>query len=48
MGGRHRRRFELCGVEFVAVADTQAEFDGIVDKLNIEKESDVNSAFFLN
>ena len=35
MGERHRRRFELCGVEFVAVADTQAEFDGIVDKLNL-------------
>lgn len=35
MGGRHRRRFELCGVEFVAVADTQTEFDGIVDKLNL-------------
>ena len=34
MGERHRRRFELCGVNFVAVADTQAEFDGIVDKLN--------------
>jgi predicted dehydrogenase len=36
MGGRHRGRFELCGVNFVAVADTQAEFDGIVDKLNLE------------
>ena len=36
MGERHRRRFELCGVNFVAVADTQAEFDGIVDKLNLE------------
>ena len=35
MGERHRRRFELCGVEFVAVADTQAEFDGIVDKINL-------------
>ena len=35
MGERHRRRFELCGVNFVAAADTQAEFDGIVDKLNL-------------
>ena len=34
MGERHRRRFELCGVNFVAVADSKAEFDGIVDKLN--------------
>lgn len=36
MGGRHRGRFEACGVNFVAVADTQAEFDGIADKLNLE------------
>lgn len=36
MGERHRRRFELCGVEFVAVADTRAEFNGVVDKLNLE------------
>ena len=35
MGERHRRRFELCGVNFVAVADTQAEFNGVVDKLNL-------------
>ncbi len=36
MGGRHRGRFEACGVNFVAVADTQAEFDEITDKLNLE------------
>ena len=45
MGGRHRRRFELCGVEFVAVADTQAEFDGIVDKLNIENAGEAGVDF---
>ena len=39
MGERHRRRFELCGVNFVAVADTQAEFGGIADKLNLENAS---------
>ena len=36
MGERHRRRFELCGVNFVSVADTQAEFDEIIDKLNLD------------
>ena len=45
MGGRHRRRFELCGVEFVAVADTQAEFDGIVDKLNLENAGEAGVDF---
>lgn len=34
MGGRHRARFEMCGVEFVAVLDNQKDFDGIVDRLN--------------
>lgn len=33
MGGRHRARFETCGVNFIAAADNQEEFDGIVDKL---------------
>ncbi len=36
MGKRHRARFETCGVKFIAVADNQEEFDGIVDKLNID------------
>ena len=36
MGKRHRTRFETCGVKFIAVADNQEEFDGIVDKLNID------------
>lgn len=45
MGGRHRRRFELCGVEFVAVADTQTEFDGIVDKLNLKNASEAGVDF---
>jgi predicted dehydrogenase len=45
MGERHRRRFELCGVEFVAVADTQAEFDGIVDKLNLESAGEAGVDF---
>lgn len=34
MGGRHRSRFEACGVSFVGVADNDAEFEKIVDKLN--------------
>ena len=34
MGGRHRGRFETCGVSFVGVADNDAEFEKIVDKLN--------------
>lgn len=34
MGGRHRSRFEACGVSFVGVADNEAEFKEIVDKLN--------------
>ena len=34
MGGRHRGRFEACGVSFVGVADNDAEFEKIVDKLN--------------
>ena len=33
MGGRHRARFEACGVKFIAVADNQEEFDEITDKL---------------
>lgn len=45
MGERHRRRFELCGVNFVAVADTQAEFDGIVDKLNLESAGEAGVDF---
>ena len=45
MGERHRRRFELCGVNFVAVADTQAEFDGIVDKLNLENAGEAGVDF---
>ena len=36
MGKRHRKRFEACGVQFVAVVDNQNEFDGIVDKLNVD------------
>ncbi len=34
MGGRHRGRFEACGVSFVGVADIDAEFEKIADKLN--------------
>lgn len=34
MGGRHRGRFEACGVSFVGVADNDAEFKKIADKLN--------------
>lgn len=34
MGGRHRARFEMCGVEFVAVLDNQKDFDGIAERLN--------------
>ena len=34
MGGRHRSRFEACGGSFVGVADNDAEFEKIVDKLN--------------
>ena len=34
MGGRHRGRFETCGVSFVGVADNDAEFEKIADKLN--------------
>ena len=34
MGGRHRGRFEACGVSFVGVADNDAEFEQIADKLN--------------
>lgn len=34
MGGRHRGRFEACGVSFVGVADNDADFEKIVDKLN--------------
>ena len=34
MGGRHRGRFEACGVSFVGVADNDAEFEKIADKLN--------------
>ena len=45
MGERHRRRFELCGVNFVAAADTQAEFDGIVDKLNLGDASEAGVDF---
>ena len=44
MGERHRHRFELCGVEFVAVADTQAEFDGIVDKLNLGNAHEMSAS----
>ena len=33
MGGRHRARFEACGVKFIAAADNQEEFDEITDKL---------------
>ena len=35
MGGRHRGRFEACGVSFVGVADNDAEFKKIADKLNV-------------
>lgn len=34
MGGRHRGRFEACGVSFVSVADNDAEFEKITDKIN--------------
>lgn len=34
MGGRHRGRFEACGVSFVGVADNDAEFEKIADKIN--------------
>lgn len=34
MGGRHRGRFETCGVSFVGVADNDSEFEQIADKLN--------------
>lgn len=34
MGGRHRSRFEACGVSFVGVADNDADFEKIADKLN--------------
>ena len=34
MGGRHRGRFEVCGVSFVGVADNDADFEKITDKLN--------------
>ena len=34
MGGRHRGRFEACDVSFVGVADNDAEFEKIADKLN--------------
>lgn len=34
MGGRHRGRFEACGVSFVGVTDNDAEFEKIADKLN--------------
>ena len=34
MGGRHRGRFELCGVNFVGVADNDSDFEKIADKLN--------------
>lgn len=34
MGGRHRGRFEACGVSFVGVADSDADFEKIADKLN--------------
>ena len=44
MGERHRGRFELCGVNFVAVADTQAEFDGIVDKLNLRNAREMSAS----
>ncbi|WP_407447461.1 Gfo/Idh/MocA family protein [Fibrobacter sp.] len=35
MGGRHRGRFEACGVSFVGVADNDADFEKIADKLNV-------------
>lgn len=34
MGGRHRGRFETCGVSFGGVVDNEAEFKKIADKLN--------------
>ena len=34
MGGRHRGRFETCGVSFVGVVDNDAEFEKITDKIN--------------
>ena len=34
MGGRHRARFEMCNVDFVAVLDNQKDFDGIAERLN--------------
>jgi len=34
MGGRHRGRFEACGVSFAGVADNDAEFEKITDKIN--------------
>lgn len=48
MGKRHRARFETCGVKFIATADNQEEFDGIVDKLTfraaVDNTADVLSA----
>ncbi len=41
MGERHRRRFELCGVSFVGVADNDAEFKKIADKLNTAGDAKV-------
>ena len=43
MGGRHRARFETCGVKFIAAADNQEEFDGTVDKLTCEAAGDNTS-----
>lgn len=34
MGGRHRGRFEACGVSFVGVADNDSDFEKIADKIN--------------
>ena len=34
MGERHRSRFEACGVSFAGVADNDAEFEKIADKIN--------------
>lgn len=39
MGGRHRGRFEACGVSFVGVADNDAEFEKIADKLNTTSDA---------
>jgi predicted dehydrogenase len=36
MGKRHRERFEACGVQFVAVADNNSEFNGVANKLNLD------------